>query len=134
MEVLAASRSVQVDQRVRLLPPRDADANVDGVVHRYHAGDGAWTEIDVMLDEDAKVGMAHDVAETLQYCCEGDRLPPVDWLRRSRRVIGRAGLQEVDRAFVTVDCELSFIPSNGPSLTSSASDTSQGPTGHVPVS
>ncbi|KAF2236671.1 hypothetical protein EV356DRAFT_512878 [Viridothelium virens] len=49
----------------------------------YHAGDGVWVEIDIILDENEKVHRAHDVAETLQYCCEG--------------------LEEVDRAFVTVD-------------------------------
>ncbi|KAL8946093.1 MAG: hypothetical protein Q9222_007466 [Ikaeria aurantiellina] len=49
----------------------------------YHAGDGVWVEIDVMLDGKTPLEQAHDVAETLQYCCEG--------------------LNEVDRAFVTVD-------------------------------
>ncbi|KAI9684846.1 MAG: hypothetical protein M1822_005494 [Bathelium mastoideum] len=37
----------------------------------YHAGDGVWVEIDVIMDENEKVHRAHDVAETLQYCCEG---------------------------------------------------------------
>ena len=49
----------------------------------YHAGDGVWVEMDIMLGEDTKLSRAHDVAETLQYCLEG--------------------LGEVDRAFVTVD-------------------------------
>ncbi|KAL8688591.1 MAG: hypothetical protein Q9218_005539 [Villophora microphyllina] len=49
----------------------------------YHAGDGVWVEIDVLLDAKTPLEQAHDVAETLQYCCEG--------------------LNEVDRAFVTVD-------------------------------
>ncbi|MCJ1311668.1 hypothetical protein MMC25_005341 [Agyrium rufum] len=49
----------------------------------YHAGDGAWCEIDLLMDEKAPLEEIHDVAETLQYCCEG--------------------LPEVDRAFVTVD-------------------------------
>lgn len=49
----------------------------------YHAGDGIWAEIDILLDEDTELHRSHDVAETLQYCCEG--------------------LDEVDRAFVTTD-------------------------------
>ncbi|KAI4268397.1 MAG: hypothetical protein LQ337_007860 [Flavoplaca oasis] len=49
----------------------------------YHAGDGVWVEIDVMLDGKTPLEQAHDIAETLQYCCEG--------------------LTEVDRAFVTMD-------------------------------
>ena len=51
----------------------------------YHAGDGIWVEIDVLLDEDTKLHKSHDIAETLQYCLEG--------------------LGEVDRAFVTTDCK-----------------------------
>lgn len=54
-------------------------------IRSYRAGDGAWVEVDMMMNEDEKVRTAHDVAETLQYCLEG--------------------LGEVDRAFVTVDCE-----------------------------
>ncbi|KAK4195718.1 hypothetical protein QBC40DRAFT_185177 [Triangularia verruculosa] len=49
----------------------------------YHAGDGVWVELDILLDEKTPLPTAHDIAETLQYCYEG--------------------LQEVDRAFVTVD-------------------------------
>ena len=49
----------------------------------YHAGDGVWVEVDILLDEKTVLEDAHDVAETLQYCCEG--------------------LPEVDRAFVTCD-------------------------------
>lgn len=49
----------------------------------YHAGDGVWVELDVLLDESTSLPLAHDIAETLQYCYES--------------------LQEVDRAFVTVD-------------------------------
>lgn len=52
-------------------------------VTAYHAGDGIWVEMDIMMSENTKLGRAHDVAETLQYCLEG--------------------LPEVDRAFVTVD-------------------------------
>jgi divalent metal cation (Fe/Co/Zn/Cd) transporter len=50
----------------------------------YHAGDGIWVEIDILLDPQEKLLRAHDIAETLQYCLEG--------------------LAEVDRAFVSVDC------------------------------
>lgn len=49
----------------------------------YHAGDGVWCEIDVLLDPHTKLYHAHDIAETLQYCCEG--------------------LGEVDRCFVSID-------------------------------
>jgi cation diffusion facilitator family transporter len=52
-------------------------------VTAYHAGDGVWVEIDVLLDPHTKLYHAHDIAETLQYCCEG--------------------LGEVDRCFVTTD-------------------------------
>lgn len=52
-------------------------------VTAYHAGDGIWVEIDVLLDERTPLRKAHDIAETLQYCCEA--------------------LNEVDRAFVTID-------------------------------
>lgn len=55
----------------------------------YHAGDGVWVEVDVLMDEDTRLHRSHDVAETLQYCCEG--------------------LGEVDRAFVTTDCEYKVI-------------------------
>lgn len=54
----------------------------------YHAGDGIWVEIDILMDGASSLESCHDVAETLQYCCEG--------------------LAEVDRAFVTIDCE-SFL-------------------------
>ena len=60
---------------------------VDGfkTITAYHAGDGVWVEYDVLLDEKMPLRRAHDIAETLQYCAEG--------------------LDEVDRAFVTTDCE-----------------------------
>lgn len=54
----------------------------------YHAGDGVWAEVDILLDPQEKLMRAHDIAETLQYCLEG--------------------LNEVDRAFVSVDCK--FAP------------------------
>lgn len=40
-------------------------------VTAYHAGDGVWVEMDVLLDEKTPLRKAHDIAETLQYCCEG---------------------------------------------------------------
>ena len=46
---------------------------VDGFksLKAYHAGDGVWAEVDLLLDEKTPLNKAHDVAETLQYCCEG---------------------------------------------------------------
>ncbi|KAF2012842.1 hypothetical protein BU24DRAFT_435193 [Aaosphaeria arxii CBS 175.79] len=52
-------------------------------IKAYHAGDGVWVEVDVLMDEKTPLKEAHDVAETIQYCMEG--------------------LKEVDRAFVTMD-------------------------------
>ncbi|KAF2669489.1 cation efflux protein [Microthyrium microscopicum] len=52
-------------------------------IRAYHAGDGVWCEVDILLDANEVLVRAHDVAETLQYCLEG--------------------LVEVDRAFVTID-------------------------------
>lgn len=52
-------------------------------IQAYHAGDGVWVEVDILLDEKTPLEVAHDIAETLQYCCEG--------------------LPEVDRAFITCD-------------------------------
>lgn len=49
----------------------------------YHAGDGIWVEFDLIMDEKTPLRRVHDVSETLQYCAEA--------------------LDEVDRAFVTVD-------------------------------
>jgi divalent metal cation (Fe/Co/Zn/Cd) transporter len=40
----------------------------------YHAGDGVWAEYDLLLDEKTPLRRAHDIAETLQYCAEGNRL------------------------------------------------------------
>ena len=52
-------------------------------IQAYHAGDGVWVEVDILLDEKTPLEIAHDIAETLQYCCEG--------------------LPKVDRAFITCD-------------------------------
>jgi divalent metal cation (Fe/Co/Zn/Cd) transporter len=57
-------------------------------IQAYHAGDGVWAEVDILLNPEEKLMRAHDIAETLQYCLEG--------------------LNEVDRAFVSVDCK--FAP------------------------
>jgi cation diffusion facilitator family transporter len=67
---------------------------VSGVksVTAYHAGDGVWVEYDILLEEGTPLRRTHDIAETLQYCCEA--------------------LTEVDRAFVTTDCK-SFARSLG---------------------
>lgn len=51
----------------------------------YHAGDGVWVEYDILLDDATPLRRTHDIAETMQYCCEA--------------------LTEVDRAFVTTDCK-----------------------------
>lgn len=59
-------------------------------VTAYHAGDGLWVEFDVLMDPQTKLYRSHDIAETLQYCCEG--------------------LGEVDRCFVSID-----YSSTGPS-------------------
>jgi len=56
----------------------------------YHAGDGVWVEYDILLDEKTALRRTHDIAETLQYCAEA--------------------LDEVDRAFVTTDCEFACKP------------------------
>ncbi|KAI5247282.1 hypothetical protein E4T47_02619 [Aureobasidium subglaciale] len=65
---------------------------VDGFksITSYHAGDGIWVEIDIILNEQSKLHSTHDIAETIQYTCEG--------------------LNEVDRCFVTAD-----YTSTGPS-------------------
>ena len=57
------------------------------MIKSYHAGDGVWVEMDVLMDGKTPLSKCHDVAETLQYCTEG--------------------LSEVDRAFVTMDCKFS---------------------------
>jgi divalent metal cation (Fe/Co/Zn/Cd) transporter len=59
----------------------------------YHAGDGVCVEIDVLMKEETPLRKCHDIAETLQYCLEG--------------------LTEVDRAFVTMDCEYPDRDKNG---------------------
>ena len=67
----------------------------------YHAGDGIWVEMDIMLDKETRLSKAHDIAETLQYCLEGMSGVSTYSTPNSRIL----GLNEVDRAFVSVDCE-----------------------------
>lgn len=76
----------------------------------YHAGDGVWVEYDILMEEKSQLRKAHDVSETLQYCCEA--------------------LNEVDRAFVSVDCELaSNVLSDF--RTDFATDSVENPIGHA---
>lgn len=75
----------------------------------YHAGDGVWAEYDILLDEKESLHRAHDIAETMQYCSEG--------------------IGEVDRAFVTTDCEHQHFMFDF-RVTDEYSDTTLGPTGH----
>lgn len=35
-------------------------------IQAYHAGDGFWVEVDILLDEETPLEIAHDIAETLQ--------------------------------------------------------------------
>lgn len=62
----------------------------------YHAGDGVWCEVDLLLDEKTPLEHAHDLSETLQYCLEG--------------------LPEVDRAFVTCDYKMENPSGHGQNL------------------
>jgi len=79
-------------------------------VTAYHAGDGVWVEYDILLDESTPLRRTHDIAETLQYCCEA--------------------LTEVDRAFVTTDCKCSN--ENGcESIADNYIDSAQNPGGHT---
>lgn len=34
----------------------------------YHAGDGVWVEVDILLDPKVNLKHAHDLAELMQYC------------------------------------------------------------------
>lgn len=70
----------------------------------YHAGDGIWVEMDIILDKETKLSQAHDIAETLQYCLEGGYL--ISKLIVASLLTSLAGLNDVDRAFVSVDCKL----------------------------
>ena len=76
---------------------------VDGIksITAYHAGDKIWAEYDILLPEKMPLGWAHDISETLQYCCEGGQLRSLMDARTEVTV----GLDEVDRAFVTTDCK-----------------------------
>lgn len=67
---IAVSGSIQ--QKLTFLAYRFAPV-VDGIkcITAYHAGDKVWAEYDLLLPEKMPLGWAHDIAETLQYCCEG---------------------------------------------------------------
>jgi cation diffusion facilitator family transporter len=84
--------SDQLERKVLFMAYRFAPL-VEGFksVKCYHAGDGVCVEIDILMAENTPLSRCHDVAETLQYCLEG--------------------LKEVDRAFVTIDCEYSHLDS-----------------------
>lgn len=109
---------------------------VDGFksLKAYHAGDGVWVEMDLLFQENTLLSRAHDVAETLQYCCEGKRDA---FERKTKRQSTECciGLDEVDRAFVMVDCTSHPCPSNLSLSIISAdiahTDTYQGPSGHT---
>lgn len=64
-------------------------------------GGKEWAEYDILLPEKMPFASAHDIAETLQYCCEGGEFQ-YDWRRAALIFVG---INEVDRAFVTTDCE-----------------------------
>ena len=75
----AVSEAIQ--QKLTFLAYRFASV-VDGIksITAYHAGDKAWVEYDILLPEKMPLASAHDIAETLQYCCEGKRpLLAGDW-------------------------------------------------------
>ncbi|KAJ9296096.1 hypothetical protein DTO271G3_5671 [Paecilomyces variotii] len=56
----------------------------------YYLGDGIIVEVEITLDERTPLPLAHDIAQTIQYCFEG--------------------LAEVDRSFVTVDYSSLGLP------------------------
>lgn len=37
-------------------------------IQAYHAGDGVWVEVDLLLDPKVDLRHAHDLAELMQYC------------------------------------------------------------------
>jgi hypothetical protein len=79
-----------IEQKLTFLAYRFAPV-VDGIkaITAYHAGDKVWAEYDLLLPEKMPLGLAHDIAETLQYCCEGEESHPsidasIDFCYRSR--------------------------------------------------
>lgn len=48
----------------RFSPVVDAYKNLQA----YHAGDGVWVEVDLLLDPKVNLRHAHDLAELMQYC------------------------------------------------------------------
>jgi hypothetical protein len=101
---VAVSEAIQ--QKLTFLAYRFAPV-VDGIksITAYHAGDKVWAEYDLLLPEKMPLGWAHDIAETLQYCCEGNCIRPSE---TSNADLFR-GLDEVDRAFVTTDCKCIYF-------------------------
>jgi len=81
----AADRSLE--KKLLFMAYRFSDV-VEGFksVKAYHAGDHVWVEYEILLKPDTPLRQSHDVVSALQYCCEG--------------------LEDVDRAFVSVDCKL----------------------------
>ena len=56
----------------------------------YHAGDGIWCEVDLLMDEKTPLEQAHDLSETLQYCLEG--LPEIDRFVHSHLLLAAQSL------------------------------------------
>jgi divalent metal cation (Fe/Co/Zn/Cd) transporter len=71
--------SERIQQKLTLIAYRFAPV-VDGIksITAYHAGDKVWAEYDILLPDKMPLASAHDIAETLQYCCEGRDLQ-YDW-------------------------------------------------------
>lgn len=53
-------------------------------IKAYHAGDGVWVEVDILLHPYTPLMTSHDISETLQYCLEG--LPEVDRTLSSQHI------------------------------------------------
>lgn len=68
-----AAVSEAMQQKLLFLAYRFAPV-VNGIksITAYHAGDKVWAEYDLLLPEKMPLASAHDIAETLQYCCEGE--------------------------------------------------------------
>lgn len=50
-------------------------------INAYHAGDGVWVEVDILLDEKTTLEVAHDIAETLVRSNQCAKSPFLDILR-----------------------------------------------------
>jgi divalent metal cation (Fe/Co/Zn/Cd) transporter len=71
--ISGATVSEAVQQKLTFLAYRFALV-VDGIksVTACHAVDNVGTEFDLLLPEKMPLGWAHDIAETLRYCCESE--------------------------------------------------------------